>query len=187
MTQIVSGDILLFLSRTSIGSGFANVGFPGLSWGGYITTTQVAQSALLDNLFTDITGPENAGLQVDYACAFVMNNTTSGNSMLNAIAWLPTTGYNADGATVALAADPTGTSVAAGTSTAQAVSIGSNVQAPPGITEWAGPSSTNAGGVQLGVIPPGYCCAVWFQRTAVSSLPVNNDGFVLEVDFSTNG
>ncbi len=179
------------LAAPGAASGNSVAGTAGNSWGNYMSTTQLS-STPLDNLFSDITGAENAAGQVDYACVFILNNTASGNSMLNTVAWLPLSLFVPGGATVALAADPTGATAKAST-TPQAVKITSNTIAPVGVTLWVAPVSadpaypTYTGGIQLGTIAPGYCYAVWIQRTATNSAPVNNDGFTLEVDFDTEG
>lgn len=187
MTLIQPSDIVYLLAAPTAVEGFTVQGVPGNSWGNFCSSTPWSNTTL-DNLFDDITGPENAAGQVDYACVFIWNNTTSGNSMLNTVAWLPTGGLApGGGADLAVAVDPTAASVAVGTSSSQALGISGPTVAPSGITDWVSPSSTNAGGVSLGAIPPGYVKAVWVQRTAVNSAPVNNQTFDLQVDFSSNG
>jgi hypothetical protein len=191
MTQIVSSDILFMLSAPGASSGNSVTGTAGNSWGKYISTTQLSATPL-DNLFTDITGAQNAAGQVDYACVFILNNTASGNSMLNTVAWLPNSLFVAGGATVQLAADPAG-ATAKGSSTAQAAVITTNTNAPTGVSGFVSPvasapvSPSYTGGIQLGTIAPGFCYAVWIKRTATNSAPVNNDGFTIEVDFDTQG
>lgn len=191
MTAIVAGDILLKLSAPGASSGNSASGTPGSSWGNYISTTVLSATAL-DNLFTDITGAQNAANQVDYACLFIHNNTSSGNSMLNTVAWLPLSLYVAGGALVALAADTFAAS-AVGTSSQQAVKITAATNAPVGVSGWVSPVSSQpvspsyTGGIQLGTIAPGSCKAVWIRRSAQNTAPVNNDGFSIEIDFDTQG
>jgi hypothetical protein len=191
MTAIVSTDILFKLSAPGAASGNSTSGSAGNSWGNYISTTQISNTPL-DNLFTDITGAENAASQVDYACVFIHNNTSSGNSMLNTVAWLPLSLFVSGGANVALAAD-TFSASAIGTSSQQAVKITANTNAPAGVSGWVSPTNTApsypsyTNGIQLGTIAPGYCIAVWIRRTATNSAPVNNDGFTIEVDLDTMG
>lgn len=185
MTLIAPADIVYLLSAPTAVEGFIVGGVPGNSWGGFCSTTPWSTTAY-DNLFGDITGPENAALQVDYACVFIWNNTMSGNSMLNAVAWLPTTYATPGGAATAVGVDPTAASPLSGSTTPQAVGIGGPTQAPSGVTVWASPSSTNAGGVALGTIPPGYVKAVWLQRTAQNNSPVNGQQIGLQVDFGSN-
>jgi hypothetical protein len=191
MTAIVSTDVLFLMSAPGATSGYSTTGTVGNSWGNYVSVTQLS-STPLDNLFPDITGAENAADQVDYACVFILNNTTSGNTMLNTVAWMPSAYYVTGGATVSIAADPTGATTKA-SSSQQAVKITSSVIAPAGVTGWvsptgsapAYPSYTN--GIVLGSLAPGYCTAVWVRRSATNSAPVNNDGFTLEIDFDTQG
>lgn len=191
MTAIVSTDILYYLSAPGAVAGFATAGTSGNSWGKFISTTQLSATPL-NNLFPDITGAQNAASQVDYECVFILNNTSSGNSMLNTVAWLPLSLDVAGGATVALAGDPTAASVKT-SGTQQAVVIGSSTSAPAGVSGWVSPTNTPptspsyTNGIQLGTIAPGFCRAVWVRRTANNTPPVNNDGFTLEVDFDTQG
>lgn len=188
---IVSTDILFMLAAPGASAGNTTAGTAGNSWGKYMSTTQLS-STPLDNLFTDITGAQNAAGQVDYACVFILNNTASGNTMLNTVAWLPLSLFVPGGATVQLAADPAG-ATAKGSSTAQAAVITSNTNAPAGVTGFVSPTGTPpvaplyTNGIQLGSIAPGFCYAVWIKRTATNSAPVNNDGFTIEVDFDTQG
>jgi len=189
LTAIVASDILLKLSAPGASVGNTTSGTAGNSWGNYISTTQLSSTAL-DNLFTDITGAENAASQVDYACLFIHNNTSSGNSMLNTVAWLPTSAYVSGGATVTIGVDPAGVTTL-GSSAAQAAKITAATNAPTGVTTWfantgtvpVSPSYTN--GAFIGTIAPGNVAAVWFKRTATNSAPINNDGFGIEVTFDT--
>ena len=190
MTAIIASDILLKLSAPGASAGNTTTGTAGNSWGNYISTTQLSGTAL-DNLFTDITGAENAASQVDYACLFVHNNTASGNSMLNTVCWLPTSSYIAGGATVQLGGDPAG-ATAIGSSVAQAARITAATNAPTGVNTWVSNTSTTptsgnsyANGVFIGTVAPGQCFAVWFKRTATNSAPLNNDGAGIEVTFDT--
>lgn len=191
MTAIVSSDILFKLSAPGASAGNATSGTAGDSWGNYISTTQISNTPL-DNLFVDITGAQNAASQVDYACVFIHNNTSSGNSMLNTVAWLPQSLFVAGGANIALAADTFAAS-AIGASSQQAVKITANTNAPAGVSGWVSPTNTApsfpsyTNGIQLGTIAPGFCIAVWIRRSATNSAPVNNDGFTLEVDLDTMG
>lgn len=191
MTAIVASDILFKLSAPGASTGNTVSGTAGNSWGNYISTTQVSNTPL-DNLFVDITGAQNAAQQVDYACIFIHNNTASGNSMLNTVAWLPQSLFVTGGANIALAAD-TFSASAIGSSSQQAVKITANTNAPVGVSGWVSPTNTApsfpsyTNGIQLGTIAPGNCIAVWIRRTTTNSAPVNNDGFTLEIDLDTMG
>lgn len=191
MTAIVASDIQYYLAAPGASAGFVTAGTVGSSWGAYISSTQLSGTPL-DNLFTDITGAENAAQQVDYACLFVLNNTASGNSMLNTVAWLPSANFVAGGANVAIGLDPTAASLKT-SSSAQALKILSATSAPSGVNTWVTPQASAptapsyTGGLQLGTIQPGYCRAIWIQRTATNSGPVNNDGLGIQVNFDTMG
>lgn len=189
MTAIVPTDILYYLAAPGASAGNSASSTPGNSWGNYISTTQLSSTPLND-LFPDITGAENAASQVDYACLFILNNTSSGNSMLNTVAWLPLSLDVSGGATLQLAGDPTAAS-ARGSSVQQAVKITAATNAPAGVSGWVSPTNTPptspsyTNGIQLGTIAPGFCRAVWLKRSAANTAPVNNDGGTLEVDFDT--
>jgi hypothetical protein len=165
-------DILTKLSAPNANAGNSQAGIPGYSWGNYMSFSPVTNG--LDNLFLDLTGPQNTQQQVDYACLFIHNNTSSFSSMTNVLAWLPLQLY-IPGPLLALAADPVGVTSAL-SNTPQAVIITSAVIAPPGVTGWQSPVSqvpsfgnSYAGGIQLPNIGPQQCTALWVQRTAVNS------------------
>lgn len=183
MTAIQASDILFMLAAPTATAGNGVMGVAGQSWGGFLSATPLSATAQ-NNLFADITGAENAADAVDYACVFILNNTTSGKTMVSAMAWLPTQNMSAGGATLALAADPTGISVKTSTA-AQALTIPNAFQAPAGITTWAAPSSTASGGVALGAIAPGSVAAVWLRRSA-SATPGVAQTIGLQVAFDTS-
>lgn len=186
MTQIFATDVLFYLSAPTATSGNSAAGTPGSSLGKFISTTQLSTANNnLDNLFTDLTGTQNAAMQVDYQCLFVYNGTSSGNTMLNTVAWIPSNTDVSGGTTHAVGVDPTAASVRAST-TAQALTIANATTAPSGVT-FIGPSSAGGATVSLGNIPAGSVRAIWFRRTATNSAPVNNDGFTVEIDFDTQG
>ena len=180
---IVSSDIQFLLSAPGASAGYTSSGTVYNSLGKYVSTTQVSGTAL-DNIFTDLTGAENAASQVDYQCVFILNNTGGGDTALNGVVWLPNSGYVAGGANIAVGVDPAGAS-AKGTSSVQAAIIANPLAAPSGVSSFVGPSSTNSGGLSVANLAPGQVLAVWIRRTATNSGPVNNDGFVLEYDFDT--
>lgn len=188
----MSSDILYKLSAPGATTGNTTSGSSGSSWGNFISTSQVSATTL-DNIFPDVTGAQNAANQVDYACIFVHNNTGSGNSMLNAVVWLPLNLDVAGGTNVAIAGD-TFSASAIGANSQQAVKITAATNAPAGVSGWVSPTNTTptaansyANGIVLGTIAPGNCRAFWIRRTATNSAPVNNDGFTWEVDFDTQG
>lgn len=191
MTAIVQSDILFRLSAPNASSGNTQLNVPGNLWGGYVSST-VLSGTNLNSIFPDITGAENAAQQVDYACIFVHNNTASGNSMVSALGWIPTSGVTPGGASIQAALDPTGATILT-SNTQQAVKITSPYIAPAGVTGWispvssipTGPSFTN--GLQMGTIAPGFVYPIWFKRTAPNSAALNNDMITLNITFSTAG
>lgn len=188
--MLSSSDILLKLSAPSSGSGNTQEGFPGFSWGNFMSTTVISSEAL-NNIFPDISGAQNLAGQVDYACVFVHNSTPTSSAMINGIAWLPLQLYT--GSTlIAMAADPAGV-VSDLSFTPQAVRITSAITAPPGVTGWISPVSTvpNSGngfanGIQLGTLAPHTCCALWIRRTAVGQPAQNDLQFNLTMTFSSS-
>lgn len=178
---IVASDIQFLLSSPQAGSGYSRAGVPGNSLGLFVSTTQLSLTTE-GNLFTDLSGAQNAADQVDYACLFIFNNNAV-NSMINPVAWLPSSLLGAGNtALFAIAADPTAPSALA-SGVAQALVITNPTTAPAGVTTWAGPSSTAAGGVSLPNIPPKSVAAVWIRRTATGTASLNS--FVADVTFDT--
>lgn len=190
MTAIVPTDVLFKLSAPNANGGNIQAGYAGTSWGGWLSTTLLNTNVLLDNLFTDITGPENAAGQVDYACLFIQNNTAGGNSMSNVIAWLPQAGVAGVGSSLQMGADPAGVT-GINSTTPQAAIIGSSIIAPAGVSTWVVPTSTTptspnyTNGLQLGTLAPTQCAAVWLKRTALNSAAPTLSTFTVQVMFST--
>lgn len=182
MTAIVASDVKLYLSAPGASAGNANAGTVGNSLGKYISTTAVSGTAL-NNLFNDLTGAQNAASQVDYQCVFILNDTASGNSMLNTVVWI--NAQVSGGADAAIGLDTTAASPRAQSGTPQALTIANATTAPSGVTFSAAASS--GAGLALGTLAPGNVKALWIRRTANNSAPVNNDGLTLEIDFDTQG
>ena len=191
MTVIDPSEILFKLSAPSATAGNTVMGLPGVSLGNFISTIQVS-AIINNNIFSDITGAENAGNQVDYACIFIHNNTSTGNAMVNTIAWLPSAMVTPGGATLAMAADPAGISIL-NSNTQQAAVISAPTNPPAGVSGWVSPvsdipvSPSYTGGLQLGTIQPGYTCAVWIRRTVADVAALDSDTFEISVFFSSAG
>jgi hypothetical protein len=175
---IVSTDILLKLATVAGAAGNANTSTPGASLGKYISTTQLSATAL-NNLFSDITGAQNAASQVDYQCVFIHNNHATLTAQ-NVVVY--GTGDVTGGASWALGVDTTAES-AIGSSSAQALTIANSTTAPSGVSFSA--PTTDGTGLAVGSIPPGHTRAIWVRRTAANTPAVNNDGFTLDVAFDT--
>jgi hypothetical protein len=190
MTAIVASDILFKLSAPNANSGNSQAGYPGTSWGGWLSTTVLNNTTILDNVFSDITGPQNAAGQIDYACLFIQNNTAGGNTMVGTVAWIPQQLVTGTGSSFALAADPTGIT-GINSTTPQALTISSSVIAPAGITTWVIPTSITpiapnyVNGLQLGSLAPTQCVAVWLRRTALNSAAPTLSSFPVQIMCST--
>lgn len=175
---ILSTD-LTFRYSVSTGPGGSNSQpNPNISLGGFVSSTQWSGGTLND-LFDDITGDENAAMQVDYRCIFIQNNNAT-LTLLSPVLWISS--EVSGGATIALGIDPTATSIIA-SSSQQALLVGSSLTAPGGVT-FSSPMSKGAG-LSLGDLPAGQVKAFWFQRTATNSAALNNDGVTIEVSGST--
>jgi hypothetical protein len=188
MTLISTADIQWFLSAgTTSAGGYGGYGVPGQSLGQWMSPT-VINTTPLDDLFEDISGNENAAGQIDYQCLFVVNFTTTGNIANNPVVWMPLALYSNAASTIQCAVDPIGPTLFNGT-TQQAQLITSSLQAPAGVDTWVYPSTTFAGGVPMPDLPPFYCCAIWFKRTAldVGATTTTPDGFTVYLKFDSQG
>lgn len=172
---ILTTDLLVKLSVTSGSAGNslaqANV---NNSLGLYISTTQVT-TAVLNNLFSDVTGTANAASAVDYRCIFI-HNANASISLTSAGVYISS--QVAGGTNLAIATDNIAASPI-GSSSAQAFQA-ANANTSPGGSASAFSAPTSQGtALSLGTIPAGYCKAIWVQRTATNSAALNNDGGTL--------
>lgn len=177
---IVSSDIKYKFSVKTGSAGNSTAGSAAGSLGKYISTTEITD-AVLNNLFDDVTGDENAASDVEYRCIFVHNSHAS-ISLQNAVIWL----YSevAGGASIAIAIDDAAAS-AIGSVSAQADEIADEDTAPgAGVGSFSSPTSKGSG-LSLGTIPAGQCRAVWIKRTAANTIAVNNDGVTIRVEGDT--
>lgn len=169
---IQSTDILLKLATTAGAAGNANTSTPNASLGKYISTT-VITDAVLNNLFDNISGDENAAATVDYRCVFIHNAHAT-------LTWQAIVAYLlsevAGGANIAIGVDPTAAS-AIGAAGVQALTIANETTAPAGVV-FTSPTTLGAG-IVIGDIAPGQCRAIWVRRTATISAALNNDGVTL--------
>lgn len=176
---IVSSDILFKLSVTTGSAGNTTAqGNVNNSLGKYISTTQLTDN-ILNNLFDDISGAENAASTVDYRCIFIHNSHASLN-MLSTVIWLQS--EVAGGASIQIGLDPGGV-VPIGQASAQAQTIANETTAPGGVSFSA--PTTSGTGLNIGTIQAGYCQAVWVKRIAANTSPVNNDGVTLGLNCDT--
>lgn len=157
-------EVQYLLSAPNASAGYVVPGSVYNSNGNYASTTQVDLSVAQNNLFPDLTGPQNAARQVDYQCLFVYNSDMN-TSMVNVYAWIPLSSLTSGAVDWAIASDPTGVSNY-NVISQQAVTIANPYASPPGVTAWVPPSSSFTSGVSLGTIGPRQVYPVWIRRTA---------------------
>lgn len=178
MAAIVAADIL-FKFSVAAAAGNTTVGTAATSLGDQISTTQWTGSVLND-LYDDISGVENAASTVDYRCIFVHNSNAS-NSLENAVVYL--SAEVSGGAAIAIATDNIAASVIASGST-QAATIANETTLPTGVSAFSSPI-TSGTGLSLGTIPSGQCKAFWIRRTAANSAALSADGVTIAVTGDT--
>lgn len=180
---ILPTDVLWFLSNPLGSFGYTGTCVPGASLGGYMSTTQVI-SGVMDNVFQDITGVQNAGQMTFYQCVFIMNNTQTGLEMLDPYVWMPTGDVIAGGANLFVGVDPTGV-LPYETATQQAVLIQNANTAPAGVNTWYSNSASFTSGAPLANIPAQSVAAIWFKLVATNSPAVTPDGALAQVAFNS--
>lgn len=173
-------EIQLLLSAPQAASGYTSPGSVYNSNGRWVSTTQLNADVALDNLFPDLTGPQNAASQVDYQCLFVFNSDTT-TSITNIYAWIPSSSITGP-VDWAVGADTTGTS-AYNSFSAQAGYITSPTIVPSTVMTWYAPSLASSGGAAMGTIGPQDVAALWIRRTATNSPAFTGAGFDLQVTF----
>lgn len=174
-------DVQLLLAAPQAAGGYLSPGTVYNSLGRWASTTQLNASVSLNNLFPDLTGPQNAAGQVDYQCLFVYNTDTEA-TMANVYAWIPSTSVTGavQWATGADTTVPSGYNV---TGNPQAGYISSPTIAPSTVQSWYGPVGQASQGARLMSIGPGEVSAFWVRRTAVNSQAFSGAGFGLQVTF----
>jgi len=175
---IATADIKFKYATTAGSAGNSGAGAANSSFGKYISTTEVAD-ATLNALFDDITGTENAALDVEYRCVFIHNSHAT-LTLVAPILWV--SAEVADGASVAIGLDPTAPS-AVGSASAQALEVTDEQDDPAGVV-FSTPT-TKAGGLAIASIPAGQCAAFWVRRTATNSDATNGDGFTYRLEGDT--
>lgn len=177
---ISPSDILWKLSAASsaVGDSMMSSG-PGTNLGKYMSSDTITDN-VIDNVFTDLTGSQNATSQVDYQCIFIHNSNAT-LTLFNTVVWI--TNEVAGGANIALANDNMGATIHNST-TAQATQISFHTTTPVGIGPFSSPT-TQPAAISLGSIGPQQCAALWIRRTATNSGPLNLDGITLMVHGDT--
>ena len=175
-----AAEVQLLLAAPQASQGYSSPGSVYNSNGRWASTTQLNLAVALNNLFPDLTGPQNAAEQVDYQCLFVYN-TDATATMANVWAWIPSSSITG---TIewAVGADSTGLS-SYNSMMQQAGYITAPTIAPATVSTWYGPSSVPTGGAPMPSIGPGQVAALWVRRTAVNSPAFQGAGFDLQITF----
>lgn len=173
---ITASDILFKLSvKTGSAGNSTAQGDVNASLGKYISTTQITTN-ILNNLFDDISGTENAASTVDYRCIFI-HNAHASLTMLSTVVYL--SAEVSGGASIAIAIDDVAAS-AIGSASAQADQITNETTAPSSVGAFSSPT-TSGTGLSLGDIPAGQCRAVWIRRTAANTSAKDSDGVTIAI------
>jgi hypothetical protein len=177
---IATSDLSLYYSVSSAAAGFTTAGSPASSLGGYLSTSPVVD-AVLDNLFPDVTGDENAAQNVDYKCVFLVNNHAT-LTLQRTVVWIES--EVAGGANMSYAADQKG-QVPKAQVALQAATIASKQVAPTAVSAFS-TGTTKAAGLPVGDIPPGACVALWLKRTNTNSAAQYNDAVSVKFEGDTS-
>lgn len=176
-------EVQLLLAAPNASAGYSSPGTVYNSNGKWCSTTQLNTATPLNNLFPDLTGPQNAGRQVDYQCLFVYN-TDDTDTMINVWAWIPSSSVLGP-INWAIGADTTGTT-SYNSIIQQAGYITSPTISPSTVSAWYAPSATASGGAQLTSIGPSQVAAFWIRRTATNSTAYTGDSFEIQVTWDTS-
>lgn len=152
---------------------------PNACLGKYTSTTELTDN-LLNNLFDNVTGPENAASDVEYRCLFLHN--TSDQAIKNIQVWLSS--EVASGAAAAVGVDTTAASDADAT-TAQGLTVADEGTAPTGVS--FSTATTKLGGVAVGTLDPDQVIGVWVRRTAANTAAVSSDGVTIRAEGNYEG
>lgn len=175
---ITAPDIKLKYSVKTGAAGNSTAGTANGSLGKYISTTELPD-ATLNALFDDVSGSENAALDVEYRCVFIHNSHAT-LTLTAPVLWISS--QVADGTSVQIGLDPAAPS-AIGAAGAQAAEVATEGDAPAGVVFSA--PTTKGTGLGLASIPPGECAAFWVKRTAANSTAMNADGFGFRLEGDT--
>lgn len=168
---IVSGDIEYRLS------GGASNTDPDAALGGAMSTVAggLITTAVLNNLFDDVTGDEASAGDTEYRCIYIRNNHGT-LTLSSAKLWIQTVSPSTD-SVVALALGGEGLNGTAET-------VADEITAPVGET-FSSPTS-KATGLYLGSLAAGDYYPVWVRRTiSAAASAYSNDGPTLRVEGDT--
>jgi hypothetical protein len=175
---IVASDIVFRLS-VSAAAGDTTAGTPATSLGDQVATTAIT-TAVLNNLFDDVSGAEAAAGDIEYRCIFILNNHAT-LTLIGANVYI--TSQTAGGGTITIGLDGTAIS-AKGSASAQAVTIANESTAPSGVT-FSNPSSGSP--LVIGDLAPGQVKGIWVKRDVTAGASaLNPDGVIIGWGGDTN-
>lgn len=177
---IASSDIVFRYSTTAGSAGDSTAGTGAGSLGKYAANNAIT-TAVLNNLWDDVTGAEASAGDVEYRCVFILNNHAT-LTLINPNIYI--TSQTAGGGTIDIGLDTTAIS-AKGSATAQAVTIANEATAPSGVTF---SSPTSGSPLALGAdLAPGQVKGIWIRRTVTAGASaVNPDGAIIGWGGDTN-
>lgn len=180
MSAIVAGEIIWRGTTTAGAAGDSTANASPNTWLGKYASTTAWAGSVLNDLFDNISGAENAASTVDYRGLMILNN--NGANTLQAPT-LYISAETAGGASIAVAADSTAAS-AKGAAPAQMLTIANETTAPAGPLSFSSPTTAGTG-VALSDIPVANVKGVWVRRTAANSAALSADGVTLAVTGDT--
>jgi hypothetical protein len=150
----------------SAAAGNTTAGTAAASLGDQVSTTQLT-TAVLGNLFDDVSAAEASAGDVEYRCIFLVNTNATDTSFNTKVS---ITGEQSGGATFDIALDNIGVT-AIGSSSAQAATVADEATAPSGVGAYG------KGPLTIGTMGPSTVQGVWVRRTAAAGATANsNDG-----------
>lgn len=168
--SVSASDMQLRFS-VAAAAGNTTAGTAAGALGDQVSTTQLT-SAVLGNLFDDVSGSEASAGDVEYRCVFVVNNHATDTSFNTAVVVQSQVSL---GASFDLALDNIGV-VAIGSASAQAAVIANESTAPSGV------GAFGAGPLSIGTMGPQTVAAVWVRRTVTAATAaISSDGGVLRI------
>lgn len=179
MAAITSGEILYKFSVVAA-AGNTTAGTAATSLGDQISTTQWT-GGVLNDLFDDISGAENAASTVDYRGLFI-HNSNSANVLENPTLYL--SAETAGGASIAVAVDNVASS-AIGSGSTQMTTVANETTSPGGGAGSFSSPTTSGTGLALGNITNGNCKGFWVRRTAANTAALSADGVTIAVTGDT--
>jgi hypothetical protein len=179
MTAIVAGEIIWRGTTTAGAAGDSTANANPNTWLGKYASTTAWAGGVVNDLFDNISGAENAASTVDYRGLAILNNNAS-NTLQNPVIYI--SAETAGGASIAVGVDSTATSAKGGAS-AQMLTIASETTAPAAIS-FSSPT-TSGTGLALSDIPVANVKGVWVRRTAANTAALSADGVTLAITGDT--